>query len=42
MPFAGVVDETQVFNRPLTAEEVQRTFLAGAAGLLEEPSARVR
>ena len=32
MPFAGVVDETQVFNRPLTADEVQQTFLAGAAG----------
>ena len=34
--FAGAVDETQVFNRALTADEILQTFKAGASGLCKE------
>jgi hypothetical protein len=31
--FIGLVDEVQIFNRPLSASEIQAIFNAGAAGL---------
>ena len=34
-PFTGLVDEVQVFNRALSAEEVAQTFLTGASGLCD-------
>ncbi|MBI2175001.1 MAG: LamG domain-containing protein, partial [Candidatus Omnitrophica bacterium] len=36
--YAGLIDEAEVFNRALSAEEIQAIYLAGSAGMCKAPA----